>query len=218
MSTLPMNDGGISLPSLKKLGIFSVLLVVLFGLFVAVYFGCNHISTLRNYHFPMYFDWELGLPFVPSMIYAYMSLNAIFFLPLFVCSIDSMYALAKAYIASLGGGALVFLVFPGQLGFERPAFVEGYNDFFQEMYTIDKPHNLVPSLHITFSLLFFMIISYEAKRKWVTAICAIWFVAISASVVLVRQHHIADIVGGIILAWGCYKHVYLKARQTKNVA
>lgn len=194
---------------LKKLITFSILLSFLSICFVIIYGGCNYLASIRENHFKFYFDWELSIPFVPWMVYIYLSLNLIFFLPLFFCSIKSMFALTKAFLFSLISAGLVFIIFPTSLGFQRKENIEDYNEIFQSIYQLDHPHNLLPSLHITFSLLIFLIIYQQRKNQILLSILSLWFMLICLSVLFIHQHHVLDIIAGIILAFLSYRFIYL---------
>jgi len=57
--------------------------VFLTVLFLAVYLGCNWITSQRAGPYRLWFDWELDIPFVPAMVRVYFSLFVGFFLPMF---------------------------------------------------------------------------------------------------------------------------------------
>jgi membrane-associated phospholipid phosphatase len=195
---------------LRVLGIQSILFVTSYGL-------CNHLTSMRSTHLSVYFPWELGLPFVPWMIYPYMSLGLVFIVPLFLCGTASLNSINKAFTAALLLSIPAFLAIPAKLGF-RPKHFEGHDAIFQFMYTIDPPHNLIPSLHIALSTIIFCAISHEAERRWVSLISILWLALLSVSVVLVRQHHIADVVTGLAFGLSLHYWIYLRCRPKKAVA
>ena len=85
------------------------------------------------------------------MIYIYASVLVLVLLPALTLTRDQIHALARAILVTLLIAALVFLLLPADLGFERPAHVPGYNAVYQALYALEMPHNLVPSLHIASS-------------------------------------------------------------------
>ena len=173
------------------------------GTFVVVYGFCNHYASSASHHYQMYFDWELSIPHYPLMMIFYRSLDLILCLVLFALSKKSMRDYAKTMILSVLMAAPIFLIFPAQLGFPRPVHHEHFQFLYDVLYTIDKPHNLLPSMHVTYAALGLWFIYKDLKKH--VYLLSIWFVLICASVVLVHQHHILDIPAGIILAILAYK-------------
>jgi len=205
-----------SLPNkarLKEIAIWGTLAAIAFPL---IYGVCNYLASQNSDFYHAYFDWELSLPLIPWMIYPYMSLNALFLVAAFILKEKAVKAYCLSLVISLGVAAIIFYFFPGQLGFTRPEYVAGYNDIFQGMYNIDKPHNLFPSLHVTYSSLSAMSMIQQAKSKLFASIMIVWIILISLSVILVHQHHIIDIILGFILAILTYRSVYLKILKDQN--
>ena len=56
---------------------------VLLVLFVLVYGGLNWVTARRSDHLALWFDWELDIPFMPGMAWAYLSIVVSFVLPMF---------------------------------------------------------------------------------------------------------------------------------------
>jgi membrane-associated phospholipid phosphatase len=104
--------------------------------------------------------------------------------------------------------AVVFVVFPSELGFSRAENIDGFEGIFNWLHVVDKPHNLFPSLHITFTTIAtFVMISVTQSRLFHASIIA-WAVMITFSVVLVHQHHLIDVLTGGILGWVAIRFVY----------
>lgn len=199
-----------SLPNkarLKEISIWGTLASIAFPV---IYGLCNHLASLQTVTYKAYFMWELDIPLIPWMIYPYMSLNLLFIIAVFVLKEGAIKAYCLSLVYSLLIAAIIFYFFPGELGFTRPAFVPGYNDIFQGMYAIDKPHNLFPSLHVTYSSLSAMAMAQQSHSKVFSTFMAIWIILIALSVILVHQHHVIDIVLGIILSMITYRLVYIQ--------
>lgn len=198
-------------PSRARLLLYARLLTLLTLLFAVVYGGCNWLTQWRGGGFGLYAAWELALPFVPVLIYAYLSVNGLFLLPLFCLDEWEMRALAKAFaLATLVAGA-IFLVLPAHLGHERPGVVQGYEAFYTVLYRLDLAHNMVPSLHIAYSTLIVRIVAGVLPARGAAVLYA-WLALIAVSVVLVRQHHLLDVATGLALGWGCHRF-YLRELQ-----
>ena len=167
-------------------------------LFLAVYLGCNWITSQRSGLYRLWFDWELGIPFVPAMVWAYLSLFVTFFLPMFALREAALNVLCKRLALAVIASGLLFLLLPARLGFERPEEVPAA---FRLIYLFDLPHNLVPSLHVAWSAL--ILGSLRAvSPPWIRRILEAWFFFLCASTVLVHQHHLLDLLGGLLVALG----------------
>ncbi|MBX9767786.1 MAG: phosphatase PAP2 family protein, partial [Bdellovibrionales bacterium] len=168
-------------------------------------------QRLDTWH--LYAQWELDVPMVPQFIWIYLSVYVCCFLPLFVLTAEQIRAFGRSFLKCTLIAGVIFLLFPAKLGFARERFVEGYDAIFQGLYRLDQPYNLVPSLHVALATLVVMsILTYvdDRRLKW---FLNLWLVLVMMSVVLIRQHHLLDIVTGFSLAWGCVWHTNKKAAE-----
>lgn len=187
---------------------------IVLSIFLVMYLTANQLASQNVHRYEMFMDWELRIPLVPWMIVVYLSYVGVFLLlPLIMKSGQSIICLAYGFLTAILISTFVFVAFPGQLGYYRPEFVSGFNFLFQTLYEVDKPHNLYPSLHVTFSCLTALGMAHQVEIKWFRVAIACWALLIAASVVLVHQHHIFDIVTGLMLATFCYKYVYLRSME-----
>ncbi len=205
-----------SLPCRERMRIFMTWgLAALVG-FPIVYGFTNYLGSLSERRYSLYFPWETNTPFVPQWIWVYLSLNLVIFLPLFMVDSHRLRRYCQANLATLLIGAAFFLLFPTQLGFERliPDF-DPYKSLFEGMVAIDKPHNLVPSLHVTFSALSLICVAEaHRERMWLVVLSAAWIVSIALSIVFVRQHHFTDAWTGLLLAFLGMRFVYFRPQKT----
>ena len=162
----------------------------------------NWLAATRSTRFRLYFDWELAVPFVPWMIWVYLSMQAFLAVPLFLLNAAGISRFGRTVALATLAGFAIHLTLPCDLGWARPVAVTGY-PVFASFFSMDRPHNLVPSLHVTFSALSFLVIWNGARRTWVKLLSAAWFVLLVCSVSLVHQHHLVDIVTGLALALLC---------------
>ena len=199
-------NGVWGLPDRRRVIVYFSLLIPLDILFVTVYAGSNWLTSLRDDRLHLYLRQELAIPFVPAMVVPYLSISILFVLPLFMLDESRMKVLAKRIaLATVVAGA-VFLLLPAELGFERPEHVPGFQPVFDAIHLLDKPHNLVPSLHIIYSFLILnALMSISGSRSRVLFIT--WLSVISIAVLLVHQHHVADVLGGLLVGWLCLKTV-----------
>ena len=68
------------------------------------------------------------------------------------------------------------------------------------VYAGDNPYNDFPSLHTSLSTI--MAIHWWRTDRRLGIIAAVWTALIVASTVLVKQHYVADVASGLLLAWG----------------
>lgn len=174
--------------------------------FVVVYGFCNYYSSLQTTHYQMYFDWELSIPHIKEMMLVYRTLDVIFIIVLFFLSEDSVKRFGKAMMSAILMAAPMFLIFPAKLGFTRLVEFDQFETLYKVLYTLDKPHNLLPSMHVTYASIGLWAMMREHKsKKWVPWVLWIWLLGICASIVFVHQHHVLDIPTGLLLGWINYK-------------
>lgn len=172
---------------------------LLIVLFVAVYGSLNWLSTQRVDRWRLWFEWELAIPLLPWMAWAYLSLFASFFLPMFVLDAPRIHALCRRLAFATVVSDMCFLFFPAELGFTRLAPVQEGGFALGLIHQIDLPHNLAPSLHVSWSLI--LLCSMRAvSTAWLRRGFDAWLALLLASVVFTHQHHLLDVVGGMLVA------------------
>ena len=166
-----------------------------------IYLGTNEIAAQRTSFYQWYFEFERDIPMVPCMIHVYNSFHVLLLLNFLIIKNPlKIRAIAISLIASSAIAALFFLIFPAELGFSRTENMMGYEFWYDALHWLDHPHNLVPSLHITFSALSTYVISTEINSRVLKSLFLVWFLLICSSIVLVHQHHLIDIFTGLLLA------------------
>lgn len=172
--------------------------VAFFGLYPAM----NWLTSLRRAPWHLYIPAELRIPFVPQFIWAYLSMYLLFALPLFFIPAERMPPLGKQLIAGCVVSAIVFLVLPAELGFARQLpSAAPYTAMYARVFSIDRPYNLVPSLHVIFSCAIALACADFARPLARMAILA-WLAVIVASTVLVHQHHLIDLAAAFVIVYG----------------
>lgn len=168
--------------------------------FFTVYPLCNWLTAKRGTTFSLYIESELSIPFIPEFVWAYLSLYLLFIIPPFFLNPARMDVLGKQLVAATIFCGVIFLLLPARLGFERTVPDDPfYRSIFANMFAVDLPHNMVPSLHVTFSSLILLSL-YRAQQADLAKITlGAWLVLICASTVLVHQHHLLDVVTGLLV-------------------
>ena len=169
--------------------------------FGVLYPSVNWLTGMRPSTFGLYLDAERAIPFLPAWIWLYLSINLLFLLPPLFMRASEMPLLGKRMLAATVAGCVIFLLLPARLGFERVVPDGGlYRSMFGGLFQADGPHNLVPSLHVTYASLCILSLQAGARGGLRRAAWGAWLVAIVASTVLVHQHHLLDVASGLLLA------------------
>ena len=170
--------------------------------FFSIYPTCNWLSVQRSHIYSLYFDAELNLPFVPEFVWLYMSMNILFLMPPFFLGVPELKLLCKQLISATFFSGIIFLLFPAKLGFERSIPDNPiYEGFFTTLFLVDMPYNLVPSLHVVFSAIITLAITDTLRSMQIKSVWWGWLSLICLSTLLIHQHHLLDLVGGLAVAW-----------------
>ncbi len=167
--------------------------------FFSVYPSCNWISAQRSEPYLAYFDQELAVPFVPEFFWVYMSMYLLFFMPPLFLNVTQLRQLGKGLIIGTLISGIIFLLFPSQLGFERVVPEGFYGGLYEQIFSLDRPHNMIPSLHVVYSGFILLAVYRASDDKYVKVFAILWLLSISLSTLLVHQHHIADIVLALVI-------------------
>lgn len=171
-------------------------------MFFGLYPALNGLTARRAMRWRLYLDVERALPFVPELVWAYLSMYLLFVLPPFFLSAAQLAALGRQLIAGTLLGALGFLLLPAELGFLRSVPARPpYDTLFGLMFSLDAPHNLVPSLHVVFSAAITLACAEVAPPAWRRALHG-WLALIVLSTMLVHQHHLLDVAAALLLVAG----------------
>ena len=198
---------------LKALALWGGVCSVICGL---LYNSSNSYSETATNHYQVYFEFEKRIPQIPWMILFYISYY--FYLLLNFALVKQPYkikALCLTMTFSSLVAAMVFIIFPSELGFSRAENIDGFEGIFNWLHLVDKPHNLFPSLHITFTSIATYVMICETRSRLFHASIIAWALMITFSVVLVHQHHLIDVLTGWILALISIVFVYKKIAKQR---
>jgi membrane-associated phospholipid phosphatase len=173
-------------------------------LFMVVYGGASWITSLRSDVGTWYYAWEKYIPFVPIFIIPYMSIDLLFFAAPFLCSDQrELWLLSKRITLGIVLAGCCFLIYPLKLAVDRPTLDGWLGIVWNWFIGMDRPFNLLPSLHITLRTI--LAATYARHtRGALRVVSSVWFSLIGFSTLLVHQHHIVDVIGGFILATACF--------------
>jgi membrane-associated phospholipid phosphatase len=175
----------------------AVVTAVGYLLFSITYVPINMFSVGRPAR-TLFLPGEERLPFLP--IFEYLYLLTFFVGPLLVVTVRE-YArfvrLLRALTLALLVAYTTYLLFP--VYFERPLLhVDSLHTWLLSLKYLDKPYNHFPSLHVTLSWLAVHAAQVSPQGRRALAVLA---TGVSVSTLFVKQHYIADVIAGFVLAW-----------------
>jgi len=177
-------------------------------------------NTLVSYNAPyptLNMEFEASIPFVSNIIFPYLSYFVVATL-IFVLPHNreklAIYMFRFFFVAMITFS--IFIIFPFENAFTRPTEeYTGVKWFLYILLNQDLRYNQMPSFHISLALLYSLIIIDFYKHKLIHWLAISWFFMICTSVLLMFQHHIADIISAIILV---AISVYISNRSDVQVA
>jgi membrane-associated phospholipid phosphatase len=179
---------------------FALAALRLSALFVLVFYGADEWAARSATHWRLYAGWELAIPYWPPAFAVYVTVFAVPFLVLWrVRDAAQVRRWELEMAVALVVGGAIFVMLPAELGY-APADAGAWQGPAELVRTIAGRHNLLPSLHVAFTVVTLRAIWPWADRRQRAGLLG-WFVLLLASVLLTHQHHLADLVAGALLGW-----------------
>ena len=180
--------------------------------YTVVYSSLDKMIPFSEYFIIPYLLWFLYIPAV--------------FIYFFFKSKEEFYNISKYMFIGMSIALLICTIWPN--GQELRLDLNGHDNIFAKIvswiYTTDTNTNVFPSIHVFNSIGAFVAIAKSQiipKKHWVRYGAFILTVLICMSTVMLKQHSILDVVGGIGLSIVMYILVYgldmVSARRTKKV-
>lgn len=188
--------------------VFLVSLIPLYVFIPEFAAGPVHVPELKIDHLiPLQPVWAL----IYGAVYAFLILLPI----LVVRQHDLISRTVFAYLTVWLTAYIFFLFYPTVA--PRPAEMDG--DGFaawilRSLYSADPPYNCFPSLHVAHSFVSAFAISRVHRRIGAGAIVCASLVGLST--LFTKQHYVADVIAGIVLASGAYL-VFLRGHSRDAV-
>jgi membrane-associated phospholipid phosphatase len=143
------------------------------------------------------------IPVIPPFVIPYVSLEPFIYatLVLFLLFRTRIFQSAALSLIAAWFVSYAFYFFL-QSFIDRPTLTgtDTLTQMIRDVYTSDNAYNDFPSLHTSLSTI--LTIHWWRVDKRIGIPIAIWVVLIVASTVFVKQHYIADMIGGLLLAFG----------------
>lgn len=161
------------------------------------------IYQLTNrFHFfePRYLDFtkiDLAIPFIPEMIFIYVSYLFYVFYFIYTCKNSNELKLIffLSYFQVIVS-AFFFIFFPVRFPVEQFYSENQYASLFYSFWQwFDEPANSIPSLHAANS----MLVIYLSLKREKNFLMPLWGILIIISTLTCKQHYFADIIAAGIL-------------------
>ena len=172
---------------------------------VAVYFTdqiydlLNHGPAVMNLRTPL----DVALPVVRPLVIPYVSLDPLVYFTLVVFLLFRTKVFQSASLAMITAFLVSYLFyFFLQTEVVRPVLTgtDLFTRLIRGVYATDNPYNDFPSLHTSVSTL--LTIHWFQFNRRAGFVAAFWTALIVASTILIKQHYVADLVAGLLLAFG----------------
>ncbi|MGI8431054.1 MAG: phosphatase PAP2 family protein [Chthoniobacterales bacterium] len=147
------------------------------------------------------------------MVLPYLSIDLFFVAaPFLLRSARELRIFAWRIASAILIAGIFFLLLPLRFAFARPQPTGWLGTLFGWFLAVDAPFNLFPSLHAALWLLLLEVYARHL-RGVVRLLILVWFALIGLSPLLTHQHHVIDILGGLLLALGCRAFISLRPRH-----
>lgn len=145
---------------------------------------------------------DQALPVVPIAVIPYDSLQPFIYASLIVFLVFRVRVFQSAVLSMIATFLVSYVFFAFlQTYVDRPTLTAGdtLTQMIRDVYAGDHPYNDFPSLHVSTSTII-AIHWWRFGRSWTLPII-LWAGLIAISTVLVKQHYVPDIAGGLLLAF-----------------
>lgn len=170
---------------------------------MAAYFPLAAATTGRTLFVPE-LPLDRAVPLQPAWTPIYLSLWIFSLLPVFVVrGAELRRRTILAYLTVVITAYAGFLAYPTAA--PRPAAVPGDDVFawsLRALYRFDPQYNCFPSLHVAYS--FLAALSAYRVHRGLGAVAVAWATLIAISTLFIKQHYVADVVAGTLLALIAY--------------
>jgi membrane-associated phospholipid phosphatase len=175
----------------------ALIAAVLLALTVPMFFA---VGALTPNHVPAAWlstRWDASIPLLPAAVWPYFSWYLAPFL-LLAAPRDNFRRAAAAIALAFAACMLIYLLLPAYL--ERPV-VSGETQSERALlllYRYDPPWNIFPSFHAAMCAILWR----PAFGGWLARrLMPVWMSAICAACILTKQHHVLDVVAGMLVGF-----------------
>jgi len=169
--------------------------------FTACYQTANHLAERAQVSRQVALAFERELPFIEWMILPYLC-SGLFYAGSFFRVPDraALRLLSQRLLLATVLATLVFVAFPVQCGFVRPAVqVPLLALLYDGLGWVDRPYNQIPSLHVAFCVVFWCALRDTLNSRAARWLLAAALMLVSVATVFTYQHQSLDGVAGAVL-------------------
>lgn len=164
-----------------------------------IYDLLNHGPAVMNLRTPL----DAALPVVRPFVIPYVSLDLVVYFTLIFFLLFRTKFFHSACLAMITAFLVSYLFyFFLQTEVIRPTLTgtDLFTRLIQGVYATDNPYNDFPSLHTSISTI--LAIHWFHFDRRVGYVAIFWTTLIVLSTILIKQHYVADLVAGLLLAFG----------------
>ena len=172
-----------------------------------VYLSARHIARSWH-HYDMTTSFDRLVPFLPWTVSIYFGCYLFWCINYFLCAVQNTKDRDRFFCADILAKGICFFLFLLIPATNIRPEITGktvWDTLMKLLYWMDAADNLFPSIHCLGS--WFCWIGVR-KRKEIPVIYRcfsfVMAIAVCISTLTTRQHVIADVIGGVLLAEGCY--------------
>lgn len=191
------------------------IVVGLVAYFILGYLPINALTEWRGVFYDVGLPFEENIPFTAPFILGYLiDYAAVVFIAAVIPDWEIFKKMAWGFFWVTTVSYLVFLAYPVKMLW-RPEITDPKGIFewlSMFIFSIDKPFNCFPSLHVAYPTLA-TVLSWRFIPKWRLTFLAMALIT-AVSVVMVKQHYLLDAVAGALLALAI--GVFIPRRQVSK--
>jgi membrane-associated phospholipid phosphatase len=193
-------------------------MIACYAVWVPLYYLTGWIGELRGAAFDPALAVDAAWPFVPQAVFVYL-IAYVIILALFAVRREPAF-LNHAYLNFIVMNLAAFLLFAllPTMGPERTALPSDASAILSFMFQLDARWNAFPSLHVANPTLIAMLALRERGAEALSLALLFVALAIAISTLLVRQHYLLDVVGGMLLAMVVFGALWTTKTRDKGAS
>ncbi len=169
--------------------------------FILVFYGADIITIFRGTPRAVNFVWEENIPFLPAFYLIYYSVFILYLLIAVILhkSPDDIRFLTRRMMVCIALAGIAFIIFPVKSGYLPLPECE-VNWITKITWVVAGRYNMLPSLHVALTIIIIKGM-WIRLRPWLKGLMLAWGAALVVSTLFTHQHHILDVLTGVILAF-----------------
>lgn len=181
--------------------------VAFVAVFVVFFGGASVVSAFVPWRIKVALPFERAIAFRPEWSVVYLSMVPLLLLvPLSRRRWQDLFPFFATLVAETVVAFLFFVALPVQSDFPPREATGPWAGVFLLADTVNLDLNLFPSLHVAFAVSAALALA-PAMTSGGRLLVSAWAMAIATSTVLIHEHHVADVTGGVLLAAVAWRFV-----------